>query len=142
MMDQVMDGLNIVLETPELGSLKPGSPVYYRQVQVGRVMGSALSPTAQEVYVFVNIEEPYDALIRENTVFWNASGISVKAGIFSGVKIYTESMETILAGGIAFATPEGEAMGAPTSSGQHFILQDKMDEDWLAWKPEIKLSRQ
>ena len=136
-----MNGLNIVLETPALGSLKPDSPVYYRQVRVGRVMGSALSPTAQEVFVFVNIEEPYNALIHENTVFWNASGITVDAGIFSGVQVYTESMESILAGGIAFATPEGESMGAPVRSGHHFILQDKMDEDWLAWKPKIELSR-
>jgi paraquat-inducible protein B len=139
MMEQLKDGLNIVLETPTLGSLKPDSPVYYRQVRVGRVMGSALSPTAQEVFVFVNIEEPYDALIHENTVFWNASGISVDAGIFSGVQIYTESIETILAGGIAFATPEGENMGGPAESGHHFLLHDQLNENWLSWRPEIHL---
>ncbi|MCD6389124.1 MAG: hypothetical protein J7L69_06915, partial [Desulfobulbaceae bacterium] len=116
--------------------------VYYRQVRVGLVMGSVLSPTAQEVHVFVNIEEPYTALIHENTVFWNASGISVDAGIFRGLQIYTESMESILGGGIAFATPEGKEMGVPAGTGHHFILQDKMDEDWLDWKPEIKLAGQ
>ena len=140
MMDEVRSGLNIVLETSALGSLKPNSPVYYRQIRVGTVMGSALSSTAQKVHIFVNIEEPYAALIHENTVFWNASGISVKAGIFSGVKIYTESMESILTGGIAFATPEEEEMGAPVKSGSHFILQDKLDEDWLDWEPEIEMA--
>ena len=142
MMDEVRSGLNIVLEAPTLGSLKPNSPVYYRQVRVGSVMGSALSPTAQDVHIFVNIEEPYTALIHENTVFWNASGINVDAGIFRGLQIYTESMESIIGGGIALATPEGEGMGAPAGTGHHFILQDKMDEDWLAWKPEIRLVQQ
>ena len=140
MMDEARSGLNIVLEAPALGSLKPNSPVYYRQVRVGRVMGSALSPTAQEVHIFVNIEEPYVALIHENTVFWNASGINVDAGIFSGVQIYTESVESILAGGIALATPDGKKMGSPANPGHHFVLQDKMDEDWLVWKPKIELA--
>ena len=140
MMDELRSGLNIVLEAPFLGSLKPNSPVYYRQFQVGSVMGSALSPTAQKIFIFVNIEEPYAALIHENTVFWNASGINVDAGIFSGVQVYTESFESILAGGIAFATPEGEEMGAPAWTGHHFDLQDRPDEDSLAWNPRIELT--
>ncbi len=100
----------------------------------------ALSPTAREVHIFVNIEEPYVALIHENTVFWNASGINVDAGIFSGVQIYTEFVESILAGGIALATPDGKKMGSPANPGHHFVLQDKMDEDWLDWKPKIELT--
>lgn len=142
MLAEVRGGLNIVLESPALGSLKPNSPVYYRQVRVGRVMDFALSPKAREVHIFVNIEEPYAALIHENTVFWNASGINVDAGIFRGLHIYTESMEAIIGGGIAFATPEDKKMGPPANQGHHFVLQDKMDKDWLDWKPEIKLVEQ
>ena len=140
MMDKVRSGLNIVLEASTLGSLKPNSPVYYRQVRVGRVTGSALSPTAQKVHIFVNIEESYTALIHENTVFWNASGINVNAGIFSGMQIYTESFESILAGGIALATPEGEEMGVPAGTDHHFNLHEKPDKNWLAWKPRIELT--
>jgi paraquat-inducible protein B len=139
MMDEVRSGLNIVLETPALGSLKPDSPVYYRQFRVGSVMGSALSVTAQKIHVFVNIDKQYEGLIHENTVFWNASGINVDAGLFSGIQINTESFESILTGGIALATPEGEAMGAPVEPGHHFILRDEMQDEWQTWNPSIKL---
>ncbi len=109
--EEVREGLNIILETPRLGSLKQGSPVYYRQVRIGSVIGSKLSPTAREVWVYVNIRTPYDVLVRNNTRFWNVSGIRVDAGIFSGVEIDTESLESIIAGGIAMATPESDKAG-------------------------------
>jgi paraquat-inducible protein B len=48
-------------------------------------------------------------------------------------------MESILAGGIAFATPEGKEMGSPVNPDHHFVLQAKIDEDWLTWKPKIEL---
>ena len=140
--DYISSGLKLVLETPALGSVKADDPVYYRQFQVGRVTGSALSPTAREVYIFIHIEEPYVALIHENTVFWNVSGIRVAGGLFSGLHVNTESIESILVGGIAFATPEGEAMGAPVEPDHHFILHEKMNKSWLAWKPDIELVKQ
>ncbi|MCD6271499.1 MAG: MCE family protein [Deltaproteobacteria bacterium] len=139
LMEEVEEGLNIILETPSLGSLEKGSQVYYRQVQVGSVTGYKLSPTAREVWVYVNICTPYDALVRKNTKFWNVSGIRVDAGIFSGVDIDTESLESIIAGGIAMATPESDKAGSPVVGGHHFILHEKAHKKWLAWKPEIYL---
>ncbi|RLA99606.1 MAG: hypothetical protein DRG83_12785 [Deltaproteobacteria bacterium] len=132
-------GLNIVVEADTLGSLKKGSPVYYRQVKVGEVTGHELSPDSRMVWIHLNIREPYKNLVRANTRFWNASGIRVKAGIFSGVKIKTESFETIIAGGIAFATPEGDEMGGLVSNGRHFRLYDKPKDEWLEWQPVIYL---
>ncbi len=132
-------GLNVVLEAKTLGSLKEGSPVYYRQVKVGKVTGHELSPDSRMVWIHVNIENRYRRLVRDNTRFWNASGIRVKAGIFSGVKIKTESIETIVAGGIAFATPEGEKMGSAVKNGRHFRLYDKAKDKWLKWQPIIYL---
>jgi len=134
-------GLDLVLENDTLGSLKRNSPVYYRQVTVGRVTGSDLAPNSRQVWVYVNIHPPYDALIHENTVFWNVSGIRVDAGLFSGVQIDTESVEAIVAGGIALATPEGDAMGSRAVAGSHFILHDRADSCWLGWQPAIDLNR-
>ena len=73
----------IILETRSLGSLGPGSPVSYRQVQVGQVTGFTLSPTFQKVYVAVAIDPQYRSIIRENTQFWNSSGTS-----FSGRPLF------------------------------------------------------
>ncbi|MBL0731953.1 MAG: hypothetical protein JJW03_03770 [Desulfosarcina sp.] len=67
------------------------------------------------------------------------SGIRVDAGIFSGVEIDTESLESIIAGWIAMATPESDKAGSPVFGGHHFILHEKAHKKWLAWKPVIHL---
>lgn len=134
-------GLNLVLEVPRLGSLKIGSPVYYRQIRIGRVTGVILGPTAQNVWIHVNIDPKHRPLVYRGSRFWNASGVSLSAGLFSGVSVETESMEAIIAGGIAMATPEGEDMGTPAQDGDHFMLADKPDEHWLEWAPKIKLKQ-
>lgn len=128
-------GLNIILETSRLGSLTPGSPVSYRQVQVGRVTGFSLSPTFQKVYVSVSIDEQYRNLIRENTRFWNSSGAKLAAGLFSGVHVEAESLETIVRGGIALATPEQG--GKQIAAGHHYHLYSEADPAWLEWQPDL-----
>ncbi len=132
-------GLNIILEADRLGSLKEGSPVYYRQIEIGNVIGSQLAPTSQQVWIHINIKPPYDRLVHSNSKFWNSSGIRVKAGLFSGVKIDTESVEALVAGGISLATPNSDEMGLKALSGQHFSLYDEADEEWLKWQPVIAL---
>ncbi|PHR26080.1 MAG: hypothetical protein COA36_13020 [Desulfotalea sp.] len=130
-------GLSIIVNSKHLGSLGPNSPVYYRQVQIGSVTGYELSPTFQEVHIFVSINEQYRAIVRSNTRFWNVSGASIEGGVFSGIRVKTESLESILRGGIALATPDGEEVGAAASSGDHFILHDKPEKKWLDWNPDI-----
>ena len=134
-----IDGLGVILDAKHLGSLSPGSPVYYRQVQVGKVTGYDLSPTFQKVHIFVSIEDRYSALIRSNTKFWNVSGATIKGGLFSGVTVSTESFEAIMRGGIALATPEDEKIGGAAAPGDHFRLHDKAKEKWLDWNPDIIL---
>lgn len=133
-------GLNIILETPRLGSLGKNSPVYFRQVQVGKVTGFSLSPTAQQVWVQINIHPAYTNLVHSGTRFWLASGIRASWGLFSGFDLDTESMEAIITGGIALATPSGEEMGEPTHNGDHFTLHEKSEQTWLDWSPEIMLN--
>jgi paraquat-inducible protein B len=130
-------GLNIVLETPTLGSLQKGSPIYYRQIRVGRIVDYRLSPTAQEVWLTANIEPAYSKLIYAGTKFWNASGIKVSGSVVSGMTMRTESMQSLLAGGVALATPEGDQMGTPVFSGKHFPLAETVDEEWLKWQPQL-----
>ena len=130
---QPTTGLNIIVEAKGLGSLKIGCPVYYRQVRVGSIVGFKLSPDAKSVWIYLNIMQPYKKLVRAKSKFWNASGINVDAGIFSGVKIKTETIETILSGGVAFATPEGKKAGGTVSSGHHFKLYEQAEEEWLKW---------
>ncbi len=130
-------GLNIVLESTTRGSLKPGSPIYYRQVPVGRITGYELSPTGQQVWLEANIRPEYQYLIHTGTKFWNVSGIEVSGGVFSGMTISTESMEAMVRGGVALATPEGEKMGSVAAAGDHFVLAKKAAAGWKSWAPEL-----
>lgn len=132
-------GLNVVLKSPRLASIREGLRVYYRDIVVGNVTGYELAPMADEVLVYVNIEPPYDALVRPGTRFWNASGVNIDVGLFSGATIKTESLESILAGGISFATPEAQQSMAPVQNGEVFTLHSEASEEWLRWKPKISL---
>ena len=136
------DGLNLQLTTRRLGSIDAGDPVYYRQIPVGSVIGYGLGATADEVIVFINIRPYYAPLVRSNSMFWNASGIRVAASLVGGVKIDAESLQTVLDGGIAFATPGNPDMGDAASQGMSFELHDKHNEKWLHWSPKIPLGKQ
>ncbi len=131
------EGLGITLESSHLGSIGVNSPVYYRQVQVGEVIGFDLAADFKSVLIYVNIRQRYAAVIRENTRFWNASGVTVKGGVFSGITVQTESVTSLLTGGIALATPGNEAMGPAVAKGFYFKLYDKPEAAWLDWSPEI-----
>jgi paraquat-inducible protein B len=133
------EGLGIVLEAKHLGSLSVGSPIYYRRVQVGQVTGYELSPTFQKVHIFVSISRQYSPIIRKNTRFWNVSGAQIEGGIFSGLTISTASLEAVIRGGIALATPDNEKTEFAVESGHHFSLYDKPEKHWLDWNPDITL---
>jgi len=137
--EQLPYGLNIKLTAKRLGSVRVGNPILYRQIKVGKVIGVGLSDTADTVNIFINIAEPYSALVNSGSQFWNTSGITIEAGIFSGINIDSESVETLIAGGIAFATPE--ANEAQTILPQSFILHDNIDNDWLEWQPKIIINK-
>ncbi len=137
-----LGGLGIILEAGHLGSLGIGSPVYYRQLQVGEITGYDLSPSFQKVRIFVNIRPQYVAIIRENSKFWQVSGARIEGGIFSGVTISAESLTAIIRGGIALATPDGDHTGPAISSGHFFPLHDQPEKQWLDWSPDVVLLEQ
>jgi paraquat-inducible protein B len=130
-------GLNIILESSTLGSLKPGRPIYYRQVPVGLITGYELSPTAQHVWISANIRPEYQHLVHTGTKFWNVSGIKVSGGVFSGMTVSTESMEALVAGGVSLATPEDKKMGEPAKNNDHFPLHVKAEAEWKNWAPAL-----
>ncbi|MEX2961707.1 MlaD family protein [Microbulbifer sp. TYP-18] len=132
-------GLTVILDASRRGSLSAGSPIYYRQVQVGEVIGYALGELADRVYIYAYIEPRYRPLVRENTVFWNASGVEVNFGLQTGLTVHTESARALLAGGIALATPEGAEMGREVESGSHYPLYPEAESEWHRWRPKIQL---
>ncbi|AMA47230.1 MlaD family protein [Pseudomonas monteilii] len=134
-------GLPITLSAARKGSIKPGVPVTYREVPVGKVTGFELGPTADRVLIHVLIEPRYASLVHTGSRFWNSSGFGFDFGLIKGATIRTESLQTLIDGGVAFATPEGEQMGSQARPRQTFALFEEPQDEWLNWAPKIRVAQ-
>ncbi|MBM4113040.1 MAG: MCE family protein, partial [Phycisphaerae bacterium] len=98
-------GLLLQLTAPRLRALRRGSPVLYRDFPVGQVIDLALGSDSRGAIVTIRIEPRYAPLVRSTSRFWNASGFSLDLGI-TGLSTQVESLESVLVGGVSFATPD------------------------------------
>lgn len=131
-------GRAFVLRADRLGGLTPGAPVYFREVKVGFIETHKLAPDAAGVMVRLRIRKPYDQLVHADSKFWNSGGVNVKVGLL-GAEIRSNSLESFVAGGVAFATPDTpDAVPAP--DGAEFPLAEEADKEWLKWKPKIPIT--
>jgi paraquat-inducible protein B len=131
-------GLKVIIISEHLGSLRPGSPVYYRGVEVGTIQKCDLGANAATVAIQVLIRQPYTKLIRNGSKFWNVSGAEVSLSLLRGLEINMESLRSLAAGGIAFATSE-DPKDVPVKNGAVFPLYPKPAKEWLTWAPKIPL---
>ena len=114
-------GKLFTLEAESLGSLDYGSPVYYRDLNVGRVVSYRLRPKGDKVDVQVLVDAPYDAYVSKNARFWTVSGIDVELNA-DGVRLHTKSLMSLMVGGVAFMTPPHLAFQEPAVENQEFHL--------------------
>jgi len=94
-------GSHFMLDADNLGSLDLGSPVYFRYIKVGQVVGYQLDPTGSDVDIQIFVEAPYDRFVTTNARFWDASGIDLTLGP-QGLNLRTQSLLSIALGGVAF----------------------------------------
>ncbi len=97
-------GTTFMLDSKRLGSISLGSPIFYRDLEVGTVLGWDIGDLASRVTIHAFVRAPYDQYVRADSSFWNASGVSIKMGA-DGVQFRMESLRAVLLGGIAFETP-------------------------------------
>jgi paraquat-inducible protein B len=100
-------GRTFILKAPTLGSHDVGTQVYYRRLMVGEVVAYNLDKNGKDISINVFIHAPYDQYVTPNTRFWNASGIDLSVGP-NGLQLQTESLVAIVAGGIAFESPQSQ----------------------------------
>lgn len=117
-------GKRITLMARQLGSLDRGSPVFYQGVLAGEVLGYEMANDYHHVLVHTFVKAPYDSLIRSNTRFWNSSGIDLSITP-EGLRLKTESVQSMLFGGIAFDTPDPQE-GSEDVSGLVFSLHEDL----------------
>ncbi|WP_339460861.1 PqiB family protein [Pseudomonas sp. EA_105y_Pfl2_R69] len=116
-------GKRFTLHSRDLGSLDIGSPIYFRRIPVGQVVAYALDADGKGVNIEVFVRAPNDAYVTENTRFWNASGIDIDVGA-NGFAVKTESLSSILVGGIAFRAPDYSPNDQPAAEKKSFELFD------------------
>ncbi len=114
-------GTQYELHSDTLGSLDIGSGLYYRRILVGQVVSYQLSPDGKGVDLKLFVNAPYDKFVTADTRFWNASGVAVSLGA-DGMKISTESLAAILAGGIAFVEPQYSTSTEQSKADAKFTL--------------------
>jgi len=118
-------GRHFVLRSRRAGAFASGTPVFYRKIQVGEVTSSELDPSGDFVTVRVFVSRPHDARVHDETRFWNASGFDM-AMTAEGMRVDTESLASILIGGIAFDTPAG-VVGQPAGDDAIFTLYENRE---------------
>jgi paraquat-inducible protein B len=118
-------GKRFMLHTDDLGSLDIGSPVYFRRIQVGQVVSYNLAKDGNGVDIEIFINAPNDQFVLTDSRFWNASGVDVTLGA-AGLKVSTQSLTSILAGGLAFREPKYSPDAKPAEANAQFkIFEDQ-----------------
>ena len=114
-------GTQYLLHAESLGSIDAGSPVYYRRIPVGQVMGYDLENEGKGVSIRVFVNAPYDRYVGQNTRWWHASGVDVRLDS-GGFKLNTQSLAALLVGGIAFESVSGRQPDKVAPNGSEFLL--------------------
>jgi paraquat-inducible protein B len=121
-----MSGREFILRAETLGSLGIGSPIFYRRLNVGQVIGYDLAPDGKSIGIKIYMNAPYDGYITSDTRFWESSGIHASVGA-AGFSLETDSLLSMLVGGIRFETPPSEEPGIPAPAKWMFTLFDNRD---------------
>jgi paraquat-inducible protein B len=114
-------GKTFLVKADRIGSINLGSPVFFRDIQAGEVLGWDFGDLAQNVTIRVFVREPFDKYVNDDSRFWDASGVSLTLG-GGGIQLKVESIKAILLGGITFDTTLGDSKDNPSPPGQVFPL--------------------
>ena len=131
-----LPGREFVLHADDLGSLDIGASVFYRHITAGQVVGYSLDPGGTGVTIKVFINAPFDLYVTGDTRFWQASGIDMSVNA-DGVKLRTESIASILEGGVAFGTPPG-LPAARVAADTAFTLFNDQDRAMRPNETEVR----
>jgi paraquat-inducible protein B len=120
------DGKQYILETNNLGSMRPGTPINFHGIPVGEVLSHKLSDEANAIHLTIFIKKPYDQFVRKNTRFWIDSGVDLSASA-DGFKVRTGPLVSLLSGGIAFRASGKDSIADVKPEYSLFQLYDTYD---------------
>jgi paraquat-inducible protein B len=119
-------GRTFLLKASRIGSLNLGSPIVFRDLEVGEVLGWDVGEMAREITVHAFVREPFDKYVHDNSRFWNASGAKVQLGA-NGLQLQIESLRAVILGGITFDTPDDPKITEESEADHAFPLYPNDD---------------
>lgn len=122
-----LPGHHFRLTAAHLGSLEYGSPIYFKGIKVGQVVGYQFTDQAEDLEIKIFIDAPYDQKVNTNTRFWLASGLDMVMDA-KGIRIDTQSVVSLMIGGLAFANPAEVMKGDQAVEDSEFSLYDTFDD--------------
>jgi hypothetical protein len=128
--------LEVVLESQLRAGMRVGGVVTYRGMPAGRIRSVGLSADATYVEARALIHARYAPLVRAKTRFFATSGVALGLSL-EGLRLDVDSLESLVAGGIAFATPP--KAGSRAQTGARFTLAERAEDDWLEWAPRVAI---
>ena len=133
----VTDGdLLVKLVSSDLGSMTVGASVYYRKVPVGNIADYRFTPDQKNVEIDVVIDKKYAHLVKQNSRFWNISGVNINANVVSGLKVEMDSLASVVQGAVAFDSPD-ESLDA--EQGTKFQLYDNLKSAQRGVEVQVRL---
>jgi len=130
-------GRTFSLKASRLGSISLGSPIFFRDLAVGEVLGWDVANMAESVTIHAFVRAPYDRYVTNDTRFWNASGVSLSLG-GAGIELKLESLRALLLGGIAFETPSEKSIAVASAPDHVFpLFADKEAADEASYTRKI-----
>ncbi len=133
---QASQGVRFTLQSESRGSIAKGTPILYRDIEVGEVTQVELGEFADRVISTIVVQPEYAYLVRQNSVFWNTSGVDVSIGL-TGANIKAGTFDSLVRGGITFSTPERTQLEPAAKQGQSFFLYSQAEDNWKTWRTAI-----
>ncbi|PJG83107.1 PqiB family protein [Caviibacterium pharyngocola] len=102
---QVGEGdLLIHLLADDLGSISIGASVYFKKMPVGKIYDYRFTKDQKKIEIDVVIEKAYTQFVKQDSHFWNISGINANVGL-SGINVSVDSLNAVVQGAVAFDSP-------------------------------------
>jgi len=116
-------GIRVILNSQKKGQLQTGDPVMFSGFRVGSVESSRFDTQRRGMTYRLFIASPYDRLVTNNTRFWQTRGINVGRSA-SGLRVESDSVVSLLSGGVSFAVPSGWEPGRVARNNAEYPLFD------------------
>jgi paraquat-inducible protein B len=117
-------GREFLLRAEDLGPVSVGTPLYYRRLNVGQVIAADLAKDGKSFDIKVFVHAPYDKYVSQDTRFWQAGGVDVSMGA-GGFTVKTQSLLSVLVGGIAFESPPDAAPNPAPANAVFTLYNDR-----------------